>query len=111
MGTKTKQQTLENKDMTTIWNAESSNTTSQEMRATEYVTTNGYRYDNNNDNATKYIVEFKKQNILNWTNRTTKNLVEVLTNNGITSASNPTLSLPQSSSMFPGYRNKVIPTE
>jgi hypothetical protein len=68
-----------------------------------------------NNNITKYL-KLNKDRILNVGEKNYENLVEALTKNAISSiaassSSSPRLSLPQSSSMFPGYRNKVIPTE
>jgi hypothetical protein len=68
-------------------------------------------HNDNSNNITKYL-ESNKDRILDFTEKNYENLVEVLTDNAIATTSyNPTLLLPQSSSMFPGYRNKVIPTE
>jgi hypothetical protein len=70
--------------------------------------------DNNNDNVIKYL-ESNKDNLLDLAEKYYESLVEALTNNAISAAasssSSSRLSLPQSSSMFSGYRNKVIPTE
>ena len=69
--------------------------------------------NDNNGNAIKYL-ESNKDNILDLAEKHYQNLVEALTNDSIDTASassNPTLSLPQSSSIFPGYRIKVISTE
>jgi hypothetical protein len=71
----------------------------------------GEQYKDNYNIITNYL-ELNKDRILNLGEKNYENLVEVLTDNAIaTTSSNPTLLLPQSSSMFPGYRNKVIPTE
>ena len=68
----------------------------------------GEQYKDNNNNTTKYF-ESNKDRILNLGEKNYENLLEALTKNAIdTASSNPTLSSPQSSSMFPGYRNKVI---
>jgi hypothetical protein len=58
--------------------------------------------DNSNDNVTKYL-ESNKDNILYLGERYYENIVDVFTNNVIntgTASSNPTLLLPQSSSIF-----------
>ncbi|HEX6029189.1 MAG TPA: hypothetical protein VFY64_09130 [Nitrososphaeraceae archaeon] len=73
----------------------------------------GEQLKDNYNNITKYL-ELNKDRILNLGEKNYENLMEVLTNNAINAAassSSPRLSLPQSSSMFPGYRNKVIPAE
>ena len=61
--------------------------------------------NDNNGNAIKYL-ESNKDNILDLAEKHYENLVEALTNDSISrsasSSSNPTLSLPQSSSIFPG---------
>jgi hypothetical protein len=61
----------------------------------------GEQYKDNNINIIKYL-EVNKDSILYLTEKHYENLVEALTNdsisNGTTSSSNPTLSLPQSSS-------------
>jgi hypothetical protein len=62
---------------------------------------NGYD-DNNNNNISKYL-ELNKDRIMDLAEKNYENLIEALTNNAIdtaASSSNPTLSLPQSSSTF-----------
>ncbi|HEX6028161.1 MAG TPA: hypothetical protein VFY64_03895, partial [Nitrososphaeraceae archaeon] len=64
---------------------------------------NGEQYNNS---IIKYF-ESNKDRILNLGEKNYENLVEVLANNaidngGVFSSSNPILSLPQSSSIFPG---------
>jgi hypothetical protein len=65
--------------------------------------------DNDNDKVTKYL-ESNKDNILDLAEKHYENLVEALTNDSISrsasSSSNPTLWLPQSSSIFPGPSNQ-----
>jgi hypothetical protein len=60
--------------------------------------------DNDNNNVIKYL-ELKKNRILDLSDKNYENLVEALTNNVMNttanSSYNPTLSLPQSSSIFP----------
>jgi hypothetical protein len=59
---------------------------------------NGEQNEDNNNNITKYL-EFNKDTLLDLAEKNYQNLVETLTNNAIIdSSSNPTLSLPQSSS-------------
>jgi hypothetical protein len=69
----------------------------------------GEQNKDNNNNAiiTKYL-ESNKDSILDSAEKNYENLVEVLTNNAINmaAASNPTLSLPQSSSTFPSLSNR-----
>jgi hypothetical protein len=65
----------------------------------------GGQYKDNN-NITKYL-EFNKDRILNLGEKNYEILVEVLTNNAIVAASsNPTLSLPSSTSMSSGQYNQ-----
>jgi hypothetical protein len=67
----------------------------------------GEQHKDDNNNITKYL-EFNKDSILYLTEKNYKNLVEALTNNAINTAapSNPTLSLPQSSSTFANLSNQ-----
>jgi hypothetical protein len=80
-------------------------------------TNDGEQYkDNKNNNSIANYFKANKHTLLDLAEKNYENLTEALTDNVVGSAvtaslSNPTLSLPQSSSMFPGYRNKVIPTE
>ena len=69
-------------------------------------TNDGEQYKDNN-NITKYL-EFNKDKILDLAKKNYENLVEALTNNAINTAapSNPTLSLPQSSSTFANLSNQ-----
>jgi hypothetical protein len=65
-------------------------------------------HDNNNDdnNVIKYL-ELNKTGILDLSEKNYENVVEALTNDSIANASsNPTLSLPQSSSTFPTPSNE-----
>jgi hypothetical protein len=62
---------------------------------------NGEQYKDNNNNITKYL-EFNKNSLLYLTEKNYQSLVEALTNNTIDNAANasssdPTLSLPSSS--------------
>jgi hypothetical protein len=67
--------------------------------------------DDNNDNVTKYL-ESNKDKILNLVEKNYQNLVEALTNKFIVTtitaspSSSPTLSLPQSSSIFPNLSDQ-----
>jgi hypothetical protein len=65
--------------------------------------------NDNNGNAIKYL-ESNKDNILDLAEKHYENLVEALTNDSISrsasSSSNPTLSLPQSSSTLPNLSNQ-----
>jgi hypothetical protein len=66
--------------------------------------------DNYNNNIIKYV-KSDKNNILDSVEKNYENLVEILTNNAMSSAaassSNPTISLPQSSSFtFPNLSNQ-----
>ena len=64
--------------------------------------------DNYNNNITKYL-ESNKDSILGLAEKNYENLVEILTNNSIANASsNPTLSLPSSSSTFQSLSNQSI---
>jgi transposase len=67
----------------------------------------GEQHKDDNNNITKYL-EFNKDSILYLTEKNYENLVEALTNNAINTAapSNPTLSLPQSSSTFANLSNQ-----
>jgi hypothetical protein len=66
------------------------------------IVNNGKHNDNNNNNIIKYLV-INKDSILELTEKHYENLVEALTNDSISSAaassSNPTISLPSSSSL------------
>jgi DNA-binding CsgD family transcriptional regulator len=77
-------------------------------------TNDGEQHKDNDINITQYF-ESNKDNLLDLAEKNYESLVEALTNNAISAAasssSSSRLSLPQSSSMFSGYRNKVIPTE
>ena len=58
----------------------------------------GEQHNDNNDNAIKYL-ELNKTRILDLSEKNYENVVETLTNDSIANASsNPTLSLPSSSS-------------
>jgi hypothetical protein len=64
--------------------------------------------NDNNGNAIKYL-ESNKDAILDLAEKNYENLIETLTNNAINigpASSNHTLSLPQSSSIFPGPSNQ-----
>jgi hypothetical protein len=69
----------------------------------------GEQYKGNN-NIVQYL-ESNKDRLLYLTEKHYENLVDALTNNAISSAaitfSNPTLSMPQSSSTYPGPSNKI----
>jgi hypothetical protein len=75
---------------------------------------NGEQHKNDNNNIKKYL-EFNRDRILDFAQKNYENLVEVFTNNAInsavTSSSNPTSSVPQSSSDSQDHRLKLIPTE
>ena len=77
-------------------------------------TNNSQQGKDNSNNVTKYL-EFNKNSLLDLAENNYKNLVEVLTNNAIssaaTSSSNPPLSLPYASSTFQNHLIKAIPTE
>jgi F0F1-type ATP synthase gamma subunit len=66
-------------------------------------TNDGGQHRDNDNNIVKYL-ELNKDRILNLAERNYENLVKTLTNNVMNTAANstynPTLSLPQSSSMF-----------
>jgi DNA-binding NtrC family response regulator len=68
----------------------------------------GEQYKDNN-NITKYL-EHNKNSLIDLAEKNYENLVEALTNNAIDSAtaasSNPTLSLPSSSSIIPSRSNQ-----
>jgi hypothetical protein len=70
----------------------------------------GEQYRGNNNNIVQYL-ESNKDRLLYLTEKHYENLVDALTNNAISSAaitfSNPTLSMPQSSSTYPGPSNKI----
>ena len=64
-------------------------------------TNDGEQHDDKNNNITQYF-ESNKDSLLDFTEKNYENLVEAFTKNAIaTASSNPTLSLPQSSSTFP----------
>nr|MDQ3970251.1 hypothetical protein [Thermoproteota archaeon] len=69
----------------------------------------GEQHKDNHINITQYF-ESNKDGILYLTEKHYENLVQALTNNAINavdaSSSNPTLSLPQSSSAFPSLSNQ-----
>jgi DNA-binding CsgD family transcriptional regulator len=71
-----------------------------------------YKDNNDNNNIVKYL-ESNKDSILGLAEKQYENLVEALTNNAIaipaaaSSSSSPALSLPQSSSTFPGVSNQT----
>ena len=77
---------------------------------------NGEQHKNDNNNIKKYL-EFNRDRILDFAQKNYENLVEVFTNNAInsavTSSSNPTSSVPQSSSRFsrPSTRTDTYRTE
>jgi hypothetical protein len=66
----------------------------------------GEQHKDNDINITKYL-DFNKDGLVYLTKKYYENLVEVLANIAIdTASSNPTLSLPQSSSTFPKLSNQ-----
>ncbi len=74
-------------------------------------TNDSEQYKDNNNNITQYI-EFNKDSILDLSEKSFENLVDVLTNNAIdpsAASSNTTLSLPSYSSLaFLGLSNQSI---
>jgi hypothetical protein len=73
------------------------------------IANNGEQHKDNNNGIAKYL-ESNKDNLLDLAEKHYQNLVEALTSNAISSAaatfSNPTLSLPQSSSTFANLSNQ-----
>jgi hypothetical protein len=71
-----------------------------------------YHRDNNNNNITKYF-ELNKNSLIDLAEKNYENLVEAFTKNAIhiatsvSSSTNPTLSLPQSSSTFPNSFDQI----
>ena len=64
------------------------------------------KHKDNSNNIIKYL-EFNKNSLLDLAEKNYENLIEALTNNAMTpSSSDPTLSLPQSSSTFPTPSNQ-----